>query len=176
MSKINKPPLGLQDLLGSQSFGTNPGDLLQGVRPSLDMVPFWLWQNLEYAQDSATATPIVPGNDVVTIAVPQNELWIPWGITAEMSFGGNAIECVWRIAISNLPFSGSGADRRIGLKTIPWIQNQATTAGRSTSIDWQPSTVFVIPGGSVVSYDVLDSNDAGNGTATLRIAYAKLEI
>ena len=41
MSKINTPPIGLQSLLGSQSFGENPDDLLSGVRGTLDLLPFY---------------------------------------------------------------------------------------------------------------------------------------
>lgn len=41
MSKINRPPLGLQQLLGSQNFGQNPTELEGSVRPSLDLLPFY---------------------------------------------------------------------------------------------------------------------------------------
>ena len=59
MSKINTPPLGLQSLLGSQSFGDNPDDLLQGVRPTVDMLPFYGVNSLK--QDAATAARNTPG-------------------------------------------------------------------------------------------------------------------
>jgi hypothetical protein len=41
MSQINRPALGLQQLLGSQNFGDNPNDLSQIVAPTLDMLPFF---------------------------------------------------------------------------------------------------------------------------------------
>lgn len=41
MSQINRPPIGLQQLLGSQNFGDNPDDLRQGVVPTIDLTPFY---------------------------------------------------------------------------------------------------------------------------------------
>jgi len=41
MSQINRPPLGLQNLLGSQNFGDNPRELAGAVAPTLDMMSFY---------------------------------------------------------------------------------------------------------------------------------------
>lgn len=41
MSQINRPPGGLQQLLGSQNFGKNPDQLAQTVQPTLDLFPFF---------------------------------------------------------------------------------------------------------------------------------------
>jgi len=41
MSQINRPPLGLQQLLGSQNFGDNPDDLGQVVQPTVELFPFY---------------------------------------------------------------------------------------------------------------------------------------
>lgn len=41
MSRINRPPFGLQQLLGSQNFGKNPPDLAQVVQPTIDLTPFY---------------------------------------------------------------------------------------------------------------------------------------
>lgn len=41
MSQINRPPLGLQQLLGSQNFGQNPRELAQTVQPTIDLFPFF---------------------------------------------------------------------------------------------------------------------------------------
>lgn len=50
MSKINTPPIGLQQLLGSQNFGDNPDDLLQQVRSVVDLIPFWGAQHMEVSR------------------------------------------------------------------------------------------------------------------------------
>lgn len=41
MSKIHRPPRGLQHLLGSQSFGENPDQLAQVVTPTLDLTGYY---------------------------------------------------------------------------------------------------------------------------------------
>jgi hypothetical protein len=41
MSKIHRPPRGLQHLLGSQSFGKNPDELSQIVTPGLDLTGYY---------------------------------------------------------------------------------------------------------------------------------------
>lgn len=41
MSRINRPPNGLQQLLGSQNFGDNPNELEKSVQPTLDMFGFY---------------------------------------------------------------------------------------------------------------------------------------
>lgn len=41
MSRINRPPLGLQQILGSQNFGVNPTELKQDVQPTVDLLPFY---------------------------------------------------------------------------------------------------------------------------------------
>lgn len=60
MSKINTPPVGLQSLLGSQSFGDNPNDLLEQVRPIVDLTPFWGSNKLEVQWSSGNRA--APGN------------------------------------------------------------------------------------------------------------------
>lgn len=47
MSKIHRPPRGLQHLLGSQSFGQNPDQLVQSVQPTLDMTAFYAGELLK---------------------------------------------------------------------------------------------------------------------------------
>ena len=76
-SRINRPPVGLQDLLGSQSFGDNPNELLQFVTPTLDLEQF-------YESDLIDATALavqIPGTLAATnidIDQPEGSLWIPY--------------------------------------------------------------------------------------------------
>lgn len=54
MSQINRPPLGLQQLLGSQNFGDNPDQLAQNVQPSLDLFPFYASTLLRYKENTGS--------------------------------------------------------------------------------------------------------------------------
>lgn len=56
MSKINRPPLGLQQLLGSQNFGENPSDLKQDVQPVLEMFPLYGSGLLRVAEGTGSRT------------------------------------------------------------------------------------------------------------------------
>jgi hypothetical protein len=49
MSKIHRPPRGLQHLLGSQSFGQNPDELAQSVQPTLDLTGYYSSELLKTA-------------------------------------------------------------------------------------------------------------------------------
>lgn len=40
-SQINRPPLGLQQLLGSQNFGQNPPELKADVQSTVELLPFY---------------------------------------------------------------------------------------------------------------------------------------
>lgn len=74
MSRINRVPWGLQDILGSQSQGENPSELLQEVRPSFDMWPLWAQERIQY--DRITGSITARGQNV-NIAVPDGEYWMP---------------------------------------------------------------------------------------------------
>lgn len=73
MSRINRVPLGLQDLLGSQNFGDNPSELGSVVAPTLDMTNFLRAERRWFAQASAFA--IAVDGQVTAIQVPQGEIW-----------------------------------------------------------------------------------------------------
>lgn len=77
-TKINTPPIGLQDLLGTQSFGSNPSELLLSVRPIVDLFPFLVADQL--AQERAAAN-IAGAGQTMAIAQPQGTLWIPQILT-----------------------------------------------------------------------------------------------
>ncbi|MGI9457519.1 MAG: hypothetical protein ACR2NU_13225 [Aeoliella sp.] len=56
MSQINRPPLGLQELLGSQNFGDNPSQLAQSVVPTIDLFPFLATSTLKIEGTSGGQT------------------------------------------------------------------------------------------------------------------------
>lgn len=72
MSRINQPPRGLQDLLGSQNFGDNPSDLAETVIPSLEMLDFLSAEKIDFERIAGSRT-ARGGN--VGVVVPEGELW-----------------------------------------------------------------------------------------------------
>ena len=82
MSKINRPPLGLQGLLGSQNFGVNPDDLLREVRGTIDMLPFWGATQLRQKRLSGgrTTTGLIVSQEVIA-----GETWLLLGVGFDLT-------------------------------------------------------------------------------------------
>jgi len=72
MSQINRPPVGLQGLLGSQNFGQNPNDLAQQVLPIVDLFPFWSSQTLKFDKQTGTSA---GGGSLIETQVPTDKTW-----------------------------------------------------------------------------------------------------
>ena len=93
MSAINRIPKGLQEFLGNTAMGKNPAELLQDVRPNIDMFPFWSTDSI---RNKVTTGPIGAIGQFVTIQVPQGEAWIPIAVSGDI-FGGAGER--WRINV-----------------------------------------------------------------------------
>lgn len=110
MSRINRVPFGLQDLLGSQNFGDNPSELAQVVAPSLDMLPFLSAERMSYEYASAS----VSGNaEIASMVVPEGELWYLVGCGCAMKANSGEPTVAYGVRISagvfNVPTSSSPA-------------------------------------------------------------------
>lgn len=75
MSQINRVPFGLQDLLGSKNFGTNPSQLGQVVTPTLE-----LWDFLKYERRarviSAGGFATAVTQQIELFVIPDTEIWL----------------------------------------------------------------------------------------------------
>ena len=80
MSKINAPPLGLQDLLGSQNFGDNPDELARTVFGGVDLIPFLGSTRISYDRATESNT-LTLGGGIAPLAVPEGEAWLLLGAT-----------------------------------------------------------------------------------------------
>ena len=83
MSRINRLPWGLQDLLGSNSQGDNPSELMQDVRPQFDMLPLWAVERITFA-NAFRADAGAPGSSI-QIVIPTGEMWIPLWLSGFVS-------------------------------------------------------------------------------------------
>jgi hypothetical protein len=75
MSRINRVPRGLQDLLGSHNLGVNPADMSEQVRPTIDMFPHWAGERLTTFR--TTSADIAGTGTAQTYQIPNGEAWIP---------------------------------------------------------------------------------------------------
>ena len=107
MSAINRPPLGLQGLLGSKNFGDNPSELARTVQPTLDMLPFMGGTTLRGNRISGGRTTL---GLIAQLPVPSDEVWamiaLSCGRAAGFTGGGGSIKVALSIDNTAGPFSG----------------------------------------------------------------------
>lgn len=138
MSKINRPPVGLQDLLGSKNFGENPAEFLQTVRPIVDLFPFWASQQFRVAKAANTSAGL---GSVVELQVPADETWA----VISASFGAQVINAnedfLLKVAVDD------------GLSGTSWFvvaqefESLTVLAGQLYHAIWTPPNLFFLPPG-----------------------------
>lgn len=87
MSRIQSPPRGLQDLLGTQNFGQNPNELSQTVVPVVNMGNFYQLDKT-FTPRQTVNFPVSPGvqpGDRAVIEVPAGQMWYVWKLSAAVS-------------------------------------------------------------------------------------------
>lgn len=98
MSIINRLPWGLQGLLGSVNQGKNPGELLQEVRPTVDLTPFWGLEQLQFERDAKTLT---TRGQVAVLTVPDGEAWQPLIMSGKLN-GVNDVGTIFSIGLGQI--------------------------------------------------------------------------
>lgn len=101
MSKINRLPWGLQDILGSVSQGDNPSELLKDVRASFDMWPLWTPERLRFVRTGAV---LDAEGEAVSTTIPDGEYWMPITFSMKM-VASAAVGTVFsmQMGMGNLP-------------------------------------------------------------------------
>jgi len=95
MSRINRVPRGLQDLLGSTNQGDNPSDLLPDVRATFDIFPFWAVERLRVAFKSSVNPSTIASQFHI---IPDNEMWLVKVITTTVT---NTLAATLRVAFNH---------------------------------------------------------------------------
>jgi len=78
VSKIQTTPKGFQDVLGLKNFGQNPSELLDAVRPIVDIGSFYAQNFLDIAREDITNFAL---NDSVALEVPNGESWYVYKVS-----------------------------------------------------------------------------------------------
>jgi len=77
-SPISRRPGGFLDLLLTQQQGKNPGELLDTVQPSIDMLPFYCPERLTIS--TATNAVTTKGIQANAVEIPAGENWLVYGV------------------------------------------------------------------------------------------------
>jgi len=162
VSKIHRPPRGLQHLLGSQSFGHNPDQLNQFVQPTLDLTGYYAAELLKTESNiGALATEGL----ITTVTFSA-----PVAIVACMLESGTAVAAaeVWA---GSLRLDGLGGTNQ---NVAIYASAPASyDAGGFPTIGYTLPTPLVVPGGAQVK--AYAHMYAGNLlTYTLRVLYVDL--
>ncbi len=158
MSRINRVPFGLQELLGSTAQGDNPSDLLQDVRASFDIEPLWHADRIESIEGTGTQQTIGAG---IQVTIPSGEYWRPI-----------VFSCIQNIAIGDstgivltmtlLPQSEILFFENSGIHTPIQTENVVVSHSFPTSVLYRPGTSFGVqligtntPAGRVLTLNVM---------------------
>lgn len=166
MSQINRPPIGLQSLLGSKNFGQNPSELAQQVVPTVDLYPFWASQQLRFNRDTVTA--VAGQGSVVETTLPQDETW---GILS-VAFGAEILisasdDFGIRIALDE---TITGTDN-----FVVAFAEQSNPDGDFSWVIWQPPVGFFLTPGYVIR-GIFYGNNLAAKDFELHTIYYKLEV
>lgn len=152
MSKINTPPIGLQDFLGSKNYGENPAQLGQVVSPMLDLAPFFG----VYEQDIARDTGVLTGRGIAaTVEVPEGEAW--YLLAAGGRIETAAAAAVYAIAIElESAVGGLGATAGLPL-AMRYVENGNLVSGDLYAVTFQPPQPVILGPGSKLNLHVYKS-------------------
>lgn len=164
MSKINRIPKALQELLGNTSQGVNPSELLSEVRPSFDMVKFWALDKVDYIASTASAAAVFANSFV---QVPQGEVWIPLTLSADitMTVIGEGAQIV--IGIAN--------NSRLARCHIAQSEYRTTTTAIETiAAVYEFPQMILLGAGDSVYYQIHFFSAAGARTTGLDLRFIRL--
>lgn len=167
MGNIARKPRGLLDLLLTQSGGQNPSNLMESVRPTLDMLPFYLPERLD--ADTAAINQAVAGFTGIT--VPEGEVWLLLWLGVDLTsitVANHFIKYSWHL--ERIP--GQGANGI--LLAEGFYQAPATAAGATVGLVQRLDYPVMASSGQIVAF----RNDAStaNAVGQLEIAYMRMSV
>lgn len=94
ISQVARPPSNLLDFVNTKALGRNPDELLEAVRPIIDLVPFIRSSSTQIRMVSGSDASGVTGICTTTgthIVVPPDRTWVPlrWAMTAVPTAAGD---------------------------------------------------------------------------------------
>jgi len=158
VSRINRVPFGLQELLGNAAQGDNPSELLDGVRADFDIEPLWHADRLQTAEATSSQSALSAG---VQITVPSGEYWRPISMSGKMAIAvGDSTGII--LSVTLLPQSDVIFFEDSGIITPLETTNIFATHSFATSVLYRPGTAFGmqliqgnVPAPRVITLDVL---------------------
>lgn len=167
MSQINRPPIGLQSLLGSKNFGSNPNELSGAVLPMVDLFPFWGSQVLKFGKDEQTGS----GTAIAAeLEIPSGKTWAV--ITAGFSASTPQANEDNILQISLEETDGSGVQYLVAAYNN--VGN--VDADLPVSLSWKPPVLFWLNPGTVIRGQCVNDAAAQVRDVVLDCVYYELDV
>lgn len=139
MSRINRVPKGFLDFLGTQNQGDNPSELMQDVRPSIDLFPFFAAERVSLFSDSVNSAGALDG---VTFVVPDGEVWFPLFWSGRYSIAANGDTCDLHLSVTK---PANGQQNPAEASTIRNVIQSAYFTGATTTAGEQLDVTYTFP-------------------------------
>jgi hypothetical protein len=175
MSRINRVPFGLQDLLGSVNLGVNPSDMAEQVRGEIDLFPHWASERLTIIDQTGVqyaGTGIVAA---LTFTIPNGQAWIPVTTFSSINFEIVGQQAAWAFQVNRVPNLGnpllSGAVSYEAKDPVTSIQ-----IGQITRLihNWPRRVLFGAGTTFAVRLDMVNQNGGADPTIIHRMLYYRL--
>jgi hypothetical protein len=170
MGKINRPPIGLQSLLGSINFGVNPSELFETVRPTVDLFPFWAQQTWRIDQQTVNTAGF---GTVITVTVPEGELWGIKTVALRSEVLSASNDDFYQQIVLRQNLAGT-TDHLVHTSQLP-PQNIPYQNGTFFGSVWEPPQTYWLEQGTIIAGVYLGSNLAAKDFI-LDTTYYKLSV
>jgi len=162
VGKLNQVPDGLLSLLASKTDGVNPSELLESVRPAVDLLTFWTANDLNVETLSAAFAGL---DSEVGVTVPDGELWLCHSchITYREPLAAVAIAL-------GLKFTGTLNQNDVSQDVFFAVLNERTTLVNSgVRLPFFFPRPFVLRAGQGIAGHLIDFGGAGTANGTMAV-------
>jgi len=161
---IQRLPKALQDYLGNTAAGKNPSDLLEQVRPTIDLTPFWNCDQVRYRQQNL---PVAATYGVTFFVVPSGEVWLPLSLSAEIT--GSVIGESFSLVAGT-----TNADATIRVPVCDVQSEPSVVAVKTISCQHFYSQHHLVTAGERFYAQCNEFNAGGARTMSIKLRYVQL--
>lgn len=175
MGTINRVPFGWLSLIDSQNFGRNPVEALESVTPTVDLYTLLGQDRLDVVLNSAA--PVGGTNALVSILVPQNEVWDLYCVSTRILLGPSGTATA-RFAIEHTSRRNTTGQTSVTLAHGPEVQPvyDAVSNARGVGLSWVAPRQYLALPGDTIAARVIDQVGAPFTAIELRVKRLRLTV
>ena len=136
MGGINRAPIGLLDLLLTQAGGRNPDQLIESVRPTLDIEKFYYPDRMNAFNETFSLSQ----GQLDFVAVPDDQSWLLLGVGSEVDLVTNTEDAQLSYFIERIPGQGLNG---ILIGSSPYWEIATTNTWEAAHFMWLPTPLLL---------------------------------